>query len=181
MRALLGLDELQRRADGVRGRIGRAAEQSVGLAHLDEHRAEIVALGERRAAVLLAHLALAQLDHLGDHLIHALVGGRIDDRGLADAEVALFRSSLDLVNIADEDDVHQVVLEQTVGRFEDPGIGAFGEDNGAAGGLQSVDQLCKHMYYLQFCGLTAVIRINYTTDGGVTQPQFLKLRQFRLI
>ena len=157
MRALLRLDQLQCRTDGVGGGVGRAAEQRVGLAHLDEHGAEIVALGQRGAAVFLRHLALAQLDHLCDHLIHTGVGGRVDDLGLGDVEAALGCGSLDLVDIADEDDVHQIVLDEAVSRFEDAGVGAFGKDDGAAGSLQCVDQLCKHGILPPLCGIPAII------------------------
>ena len=157
MRALLRLDELQRRTDSVGSGIGRAAEQCVGLAHLDEHGAEIVALGECLAAVFLGHLALAQLDHLCDHLVHAGIGGRIDDLGLGNVEAALFGCGLDLVDIADEDDVHQIVLDEAVSRFENTGVGAFGKDDGAAGSLQCVDQLCKHGILPPLCGFSAVI------------------------
>ena len=47
--AWLGLDELQRGTDRVGRGVGSAAEQAVGLAHLDEHGAEVVALLERCA------------------------------------------------------------------------------------------------------------------------------------
>ena len=157
VRALLRLDQLQSRTDGIGGGVGRAAEQRVGLAHLDEHGAEIVALGQRGAAVFLRHLALAQLDHLCDHLIHAGIGGRVDDLGLGDVEAALGCGSLDLVDIADEDDVHQIVLDQAVGRFEDAGVGAFGEDDGTAGRLEGADQFCKHGVLPPFCGNPAII------------------------
>ena len=124
MRALLRLDQLQRRTDSVGSGIGRAAEQCVGLAHLDEHGAEIIALGECLAAVFLGHLALAQLDHLCDHLVHAGIGGRIDDLGLGNVEATLFGCGLDLVDIADEDDVHQIVLDEAISRFENTGVRA---------------------------------------------------------
>ena len=94
MAAGLRLDQLQRGTHGVGGGIGRAAEQGVDQTHLDEHRAEVVALGKCRAAVLFAHLALAQFHHLGDHLVHALIGSRVDDCGLADAEIALSAAAL---------------------------------------------------------------------------------------
>ena len=50
-----------------------------------------------------------------------------------------------------EDDVHQVFLEKAVGRLEDTGVGAFGEDDGAAGGFQSVKQFCKHVITSKIC------------------------------
>ena len=151
MRTLAGLDELERRTNGIGGGVGRAAEQRVRLAQLYEHRAEIVALGERGAAVLFGHLALAQLDHFRHHLIHAVIGRGVDDGRLADAEIALFRGSLDLSFITDEDDVHQVLLEKAAGSLEDTGVRTFGKDDGAAGGFECVDQFGEHTMYLQFC------------------------------
>ena len=157
MRAFLRLDQLQRRTDGIGSGIGRAAEQCVGLAHLDKHGAEIIALGECLAAVFLRHLALAQFDHLLNHFVHAGIGCRVDDLGLCNVEAALFCCGLNLVNIADENDVHQIVLDEAVCRFENTGVRAFGKDDGAAGCLQCVDQLCKHGILPPLCGFSAVI------------------------
>ena len=127
---------------------------------------------------LFAHLALAQFHHLSDHLVHALIGSRVDDCGLADAEIALFCGSLDLVDVADEDDVHQVVLEQTVGRFEDAGVGAFGEDDGAACGLECVDQLRKHKYYLHAAVIPHCLGLLYNVRADKTTA-FLKNQEIR--
>ena len=60
----LGLDELQGGTDRVGGGIGGAAQQSVGIAHLHQHGAEVVALLERGAALVGGHLALAQRDNI---------------------------------------------------------------------------------------------------------------------
>ena len=98
----LGLDELQRGTDRVGRGIGGAAEQTVGLAHLDEHGAEVVALFERGAALVGGHLALAQLDHLVDHLVHALVVFGVDDLGAADVEADVLGCGGDLIGVADE-------------------------------------------------------------------------------
>ena len=68
---------------GVGGGIGGAAQQSVGLAHLHQHGAEVIALLQVAADLLLRHLALAQLHHLLNHLLHAgeLRGPRSQRRG----------------------------------------------------------------------------------------------------
>ena len=100
--ARLGLDELQRGTDGIGGGVGGAAEQAVGLAHLDEHGAEVVALLERGAALVGGHLALAQLDHLLDHRVHALVILGVDDLGAADVEADVLGHNGDLLGVADE-------------------------------------------------------------------------------
>ena len=169
MRAFLRLDQLQRRTDGIGGGIGRAAEQCVGLAHLDKHGAEIIALGECLAAVFLRHLALAQFDHLLNHFVHAGIGCRVDDLGLCNVEAALFCCGLNLVNIADENDVHQIVLDEAVCRFENTGVRAFGKDDGAAGCLQCVDQLCKHGILPPLCGFPLLSSLQYTTKSSIKQ------------
>ena len=135
MRAGLGLDELEGGADGVCGGVGGAAQQGVGLAHLHQHGAEVVALLQSGAAVVLAHLAPAELHHLGDHLVHAGVGLGIEDLGPADVEAVLRGGGVDLVRIAHQDDVHQILLDEAGGGLLDAGIGALGEDDGAAVGL----------------------------------------------
>ena len=100
--AWLGLDELQRGTDRVGRGVGSAAEQAVGLAHLDEHGAEVVALLERGAALVGGHLALAQLDHLVDHLVYAVVILGVDDLGTADVEADVLSGGGNLIGVADE-------------------------------------------------------------------------------
>ena len=100
--AWLGLDELQRGTDRVGRGVGSAAEQAVGLAHLDEHGAEVVALLERGAALVGGHLALAQRDHLVDHLVHAVEILGVDDLGTADVEADVLSGGGNLIGVADE-------------------------------------------------------------------------------
>ena len=42
-------------------------------------------------------------------------------------------------------------LMQTVGGLQDTGVGAFGEDDGAAGCFQSLKQFCKHVITSKKC------------------------------
>ena len=147
MCARLGLDQLQSRTNGVSGGVGSAAEQSVSLAHLNEHGAEVVALGQCSAAVFLAHLALAELYHLSYHSVHLRVGSRVDDLHALDIEAALCSSSLYLVNIADQDGIHQAVLLQACSRFEDTSIRAFGEYDLALVSLECCNQIFKHIAF----------------------------------
>ena len=101
----LALDQLQSRADGVCGGVGCAAQQAVSLALLDQHGAEVIALGQSGTALLIGHLALAQLDHLGDHLIKALVVGGVDDLGTGDVKAAVSSGLLDGFDLAQQDDL----------------------------------------------------------------------------
>ncbi len=143
--ALLRLDKLQRGAHGIGGGIGGAAEQRVRHAHFDQHGAEVVALLERRGAVLRAHLALAQRDHGLHHLVHLVVSHGIEDLEPLDVEAALGGRSLDLLHIADEDRGQKALLLQPRGGGEDAGVGAFGEDDLAGIGLQNLNQVFKHV------------------------------------
>ena len=150
MRARLRLDELQGGTDGVSRGIGRAAQQSVRIAHLHEHRAEIVALGQRLAALLCSHLALAQGDHLLDHLVHAGIGRGVDDLQALDVEAALDSCCFDLFGRADEDRGKEAALLQAVGSLEDTGIRPFGKDNLARICLENFNQTVKHESFLQY-------------------------------
>ena len=140
----LGLDELQRGTHGVRRGIGRAAEQAVRLAHLNEHGAEVVALLQRRAALIGRHLALAQLDHLLDHGVHVVVSLGIDDLRAADIEADLFRRLRDRIGIADQNRLKEVTGQQARAGLEDAGVGTLGEDDGLGVFLQRIDQFSKH-------------------------------------
>ena len=144
VRAGLGLDELECRTDGVGGGVGGAAQQGVGLAQLHQHGAEVVALLEGGAALVLAHLALAQLHHLGHHLVHAGVGGGVNDLRPGDVEAVLLRRGLDLLHIAHQDHVHQILLQQPGGGLQNAGVGSLGEHDGAAVLLQILQKTGKH-------------------------------------
>lgn len=65
-------------------------------------------------------------------------------------EAALFGCGLDLVDIADEDDVHQIVLDEAVSRFENTGVGAFGKDDGAAVAFSASISFVNMVSYLHY-------------------------------
>ena len=142
--ARLGLDELQRGTHGVGGGVGGTAQQAVGLAHLHQHGAEIIGLGQIGAALLGGHLALAEHDHLFHHLVHAGIGSRIDDPGAGNIVAALFGSRPDAVGRTDQNDPQEASLQELRSRIQDAGILAFGEDDGAVIGFQRFDQFLKH-------------------------------------
>ena len=144
MCARLGLDQLKCRTNGVCGGVSSTAEQCVSLAHLDEHGAEVVALCQICADGLHVHLALAQVEHGLSHLVHLRIGSRVDDLGAGDVEAARCSRCLDLVDIADQNDVHQLILEQTRGSFQDAGIRTLGEYNLSLVRLENRNQIFKH-------------------------------------
>ena len=129
---------------GVGGGVGGAAQQSVGHAHLHQHGAEVVALGESGAAILGAHLALAELYHGVDHLIHFIVSERIEDLKPFDIEAALGCCGLDLVHVAHQDRRQKAVFFQPCGGLENTGVGALGVDNFAGICLEDLYQIFKH-------------------------------------
>ena len=132
----LALDQLQSRADGVSGGVGCAAQQAVSLALLDQHGAEVIALGQSGTALLIGHLALAQLDHLGDHLIKALVVGRVDDLGTGDVKAAVSSGLLDGFDLAQQDDLQGLACQQTACSGQNTGVGTLGKDDGLRLSLQ---------------------------------------------
>ena len=144
MRALLGLDDLQSGTDGVGSRIGRAAQQRVGVAHLHQHGAKVVALGQRLAALVGGHLALAQLHHLINHGVHFGIGLGVDDFDALDVVAALGRVSLDNVNVADEDGGQEAALDQTVGGLQNAGVVALGKNDFSGVRFQRFDHCIEH-------------------------------------
>ena len=101
-------------------------------------------------AVLRGHLALAQLDHRRDHLVHALVGRGIEDLQTFDVKAALGRSRLHGFDVADENGGQEAVLLQAGGRFEDARVGALGVDDLARIGFQNFNQIFKHNIVLRY-------------------------------
>ena len=143
--ARLGLDDLQGGTDGVGGGVGSAAQQSVGIAHLHQHGAEVVGLRQGLAALLLGHLALAQLHHQGHHLVHVSEVGGVHDLSAADVEAGLFGSLGDLVGVAHQNGSQEGTGQQTGRSLQDAGIGALGEDDLTGMRLQLFDQKFKHV------------------------------------
>ena len=145
----LGLDNLQGGTDSVGGGIGGAAQQSVGVAHLHQHGAKVVGLHQSVAALLLGHFAFAELHHGGDHLVHVLKGGGIDDDGAADVEADILGDLLDLLGVADQDGGQEGTGQQAGGSLQDAGVSALGEHDLAGMSLQLFDQKLKHVVFLQ--------------------------------
>ena len=144
MGALAGLDQLQRGTDGIGGGVGGAAQQGVGIAHLHQHGAEVVALQQVGAAVLGAHLALAELDHGLHHLLHVGIGGGVDDLQAFDVKTALGGLGLDDVHVADQDRSEEAALLQLGSSLQNPGVMAFGEDDLTGRFLELIDENIKH-------------------------------------
>ena len=120
----LGLDDLQRRAHGVGGRVDGTGNQTVGLAEHHQHRAEVAGVGQRG-------------DHRGEHLlvVHGLEGGLLQR-----VEPQLLAAGQDRVLVANDDQVHDVAFDQIVGRLDDAVLLAFGQHDGLLIGLGLAQQ-----------------------------------------
>ena len=144
MGALLGLDQLQSGPDGIGGGIGGTAQQSVGVAHLHQHGAEVVALGQGLPAVVGGHLALAQLHHLLHHFLHGGVSSRVENFQALDVEVTGLGGDGDFLYVAHQNGGQEAVLLQTGSGLQDTGVGAFGKDDLPGICFQGLDHRFKH-------------------------------------
>ena len=152
----LALDQLQRGTHGVSGRIGGAAQQAVSLAHLDQHGAEVVALGQSGTALLIGHLALAQLDHLGNHLVKAGISSRVNDLGTGNIKAALSSSLLDSLDLAQQDDLQGLAGQQTACSGQDTGVRALGKNDGLRLSLQFLLKILENGHTLVTSMILAV-------------------------
>ena len=180
---LLGLDQLQSGADGIGGGVGGAAQQAVGLAHLDQHGAEVVGLLQQCGALLSGLLALAQLDHGVDHLIKTGVVLRVNDLSSGNIETTGSGSSLALSLVADHHDLQHALSQQLACSLQDAGVIALGKNDRLGVCLQLGHQRCKHISHCDYLrNYFAIIHGQHrpallfyfsTTSGNFkTKPQF---------
>ena len=101
-----GLDDLERRLDGVRRGVRGAGDHAVGQPELDHHRAEV---GHRRddlARPLDGHaLVLAHLGVLDGEPLEQLAVVRVDDRGVVEVEAQLGGAGADGRLVAEDREV----------------------------------------------------------------------------
>ena len=140
----LGLDQLEGGTDGIGGGVGRAAQQGVGLAHGHQHGAEVVALLQSSAALVLGHLALAQLHHLGHHGLHVLIVLGIDNDRAADVEAGVLGGGPDSLLIAHQHGGQECTGQQAGGGLQDTGVGSLCEHDLAGMCLQNIDEFLEH-------------------------------------
>ena len=183
----LALDQLQSRTDGVSGGVSGAAQQAVGLAHLDQHGAKVIALGQSGTALLVGHFALAQLNHFGNHCVKLRVSGGIKDLGTGDIKIAVGSSLFDGLGLAQQDDLQGLASQQTAGGGQDTSIGALSKDDGLRLGLQFLLKIFKngHTNYLHvFAQSTPAQHLhnNYSTQNPLCKgnvrllPEMGKIR-----
>ena len=90
---------------------------------LDQHGAEVIALGQSGTALLVGHLALAQLDHLGDHSVKFRISGRIDDLGTSDVKIVFSGGLFNSLRLTQQDDFQGLACQQTAGGGKDASVG----------------------------------------------------------
>ena len=104
-----------------------AGDQAVGVAHLDHHGAKVGGVHHLGASLLDGNALLgAELGKLLCVLLVLLGIARVDDGGAGD---------VDLVGIAQDDDVGQALLDDFVSRDDGARILALGQDDGLKVGL----------------------------------------------
>ena len=141
----LGLNQLQSRTNGISSRISSAAQQSISLTHLYQHGAEVIALCQVCLDGIHVHLALAQIKHGLCHLFHLRIGCRINDSCTGNIKVSSCSSVLYFLFSTDQDNIHQVILQQACSSLQNAGIRALSENNCSAICLQCSNQILKHL------------------------------------
>ena len=150
--AFAGLDQLQRRTNGIGGGVGCAAGQGVGQPLLDQHGTEVVGPEEHFAGPLSGSLALAQRYKIIHKPIHVGIGGRIEELQSIDVEAALGGCRLDCVHIADEHRREEAILLQTRDSFKDARVGALCVNEPAGIGLERLNETVNHCGDSALCG-----------------------------
>ena len=122
-----GLEDLQRRAQSVGGGVAGAGDQTVGIAHLDHHGAKVGGIHHLGASLLDGDALLsAELGKLLRVLLVLLGVARVDDGGAG---------NVDLVGVAQDDDLGQTLLDDLSSRDDGARILALGQDDGLKVGL----------------------------------------------
>ncbi len=146
-----GLKDLQRGAQGVGGGVAGAGDQAVGVTHLDHHGAKVGGVHHLGASLLDGDALLgAELGKLLRVLLVLLGIARIDDGGAG---------NVDLVGVAQDDDLCQALLDDLGGRDDGARILALGQDDrlkvGLGGRLHTVKEIAHVTPYKRFTKLQA--------------------------
>ena len=146
-----GLEDLKRRAQGVGGGVAGAGDQAVGIAHLDHHGAKVGGVHHLGASLLDGNALLgAELGKLLRVLLVLLGIARVDDGGAG---------NVDLVGVAQDDDLCQALLDDLGGRDDGARILALGQDDrlkvGLGGRLHTVKEIAHVTPYKRFAKLQA--------------------------
>ena len=165
----LGLHQLQSRADGISSGVCGAAQQGIGVTHLHQHGAKVIALGQRFPAILSGHLALAEGNHLLHHGVHLRVSSRVDDLDAFHVKVPGGGSSLDRLHLTNENRGQEAAFFQPVRGLQNSGIGAFGKDNFPGIRFQDFNHRIKHF---------RILHVMYFRGRGL--PRFIKFIILRI-
>ena len=139
----LALDDLQGRAQRVGGGAQRPADLPVGAFGLDDHASQVERVLHQLACLLDSHaFLLAQFGQQGCILLASGVVVGVDDGGLAYVAEAPFPGQrVNLVGVADEDEVCHFVGQHHVGCLQCALLGCFGEHDALLVALSALDDL----------------------------------------
>src|SRR5581483_11804706 len=124
------LDDLEERAQDAAGDLVRAGDEAVGLVHGHHHRAVVIGQQHRFARLLGTQaLGTAQQLETMDEAVEVLALNGVDDANALEGDVEALGGFLDFGAVAEEDGHAQAQGIELARGLEDPGFGAFGEDN----------------------------------------------------
>ena len=139
--ARAGLDDLERRLDGVRRGVRGPGDHAVGQPELDHHRAEVRHRGDDLPRPVHGHaLVLAHLGVLDGEPLEQLAVVRVDDRGGVEVEAQLRGARADGGLLAEDREVRDAALQQGRRGAQDPVVAALGEHHVLAVGAGPVQQ-----------------------------------------
>ena len=121
-----GLDDLERGLNGVRGRVSRAGDHTVGDALVDHHRRVVADVLHGLARLLQRDaLVLAQLGELGGELLQLVALARVGQSGTGKVQPQLLGAAGDVVRVAQDGQLAHFGAQQLVGGGEDAVVLAF--------------------------------------------------------
>ena len=124
---------------GVGGGVAGAGDQAVGVAHLDHHGAVVGGVHDLGAGLLDGDALLGA--ELGELLGVGLMVGGVGARGVDDGDAL----DVDLVGVAQDDEVRQVLLDDLLGGLDGARVLALGQHDRLlvrlGGGLHAAQEI----------------------------------------
>ena len=167
-----GFNNAQSRMQHIFGCMASAANQTVCMARLQQHGAEIHDIVHLGIGLFGSNaLALAQLiERLGHFLTKFAFD--IVDNGRA-IELEALRG--DFLRFADDHDVRKALLQRLFGGFQDTFVVALGQNDGLLIGLSAVDHSAQKRCH------AASFLLNLHAPNNNAEPRFRDLSTFNLV
>src|SRR6185312_5812168 len=139
-----GLDELQRRADGVGRGVGGTGDHAVDVAQVDHHGGKVGAVEHAFAGGLDGDaLVGAQRRVFGGEAVQQVAAGRVGDGDAVQVDAVGGRQFADLVGVAEDDQVADAAAADDLGGPQDAQVLALGQHDALAGGPGPFDELVQ--------------------------------------